>query len=416
MATVLRQPAFQPPAQPMAAPRRAPQPATYAQARATGMPPPLAQPMGARTLPPTTAPAPAAPTRPPPPNAADAATNPARFPAPPGFDSHAAAAEARLRAEQQAKLDAYKAGGGVVPADALFPGDPRLQAGGGPHGWSNEYTDTGHGYYTYQEPQFLPPGWYGGPQTPQAMTPERKYAGHAQYDPELFALWKQQHPNDPRQYAGPSALPPELAAKWYQQKGRELWQQAVVAQHNQPNNGQQPLPQGGLAVSTPGIPAGDSPYWAQQGQKWYQQQGKPLLPPPKAPPPPRAPATSTLTPAQQTSLQQDIAKNKQGAKPGAEFIDNAGHHYKMNKNGAWVDITDPNKRVRVTDTGGKFLTDQDRAQNVKQGNLKSDFATALGKTAAAQKVGSTAADKAAFAKKSQAYLQAVAKQAAKKKK
>src|SRR4030095_2021457 len=92
----------------------------------------------------------------------------------------------------------------------------------------------------------------------------------------FVAMWRQQHPNDPRQYEGPGALPQDEQQKWYAQKGRQMWQQAVVHQANQPNNGQSPVPQGGLSRPTTGIPAGDDPIWAQRGQQWYQQQGAPF--------------------------------------------------------------------------------------------------------------------------------------------
>src|SRR5262245_60513170 len=67
------------------------------------------------------------------------------------------------------------------------------------------------------------PGWTRGkpPVNPPVLTQAQKqakgdYSGHAQYDPELFAMWKQQHPNDPRaqQFLGTGGLPPEVAAKW----------------------------------------------------------------------------------------------------------------------------------------------------------------------------------------------------------
>lgn len=282
---------------------------------------------------------------------------------------------ARKRAEAQAKLDAYKQGGGTVPSGALLYDDPRLQAGGGPHGMSNEYTDSGHGYWTYQEPKTLPPGWVGGDLTPQgANNPylrQQQYAGHAQYDPRLWAQYIQSHPNATG-FQGIGGLPEDIRQQWLAAQGKKMWQEAVVKQHAQPNNGQAPMPQGGLAVTTPGIPAGDSKYWIDQARKYYSDMEKPYLKPkaaaPAAPQRPTTPAKSPISMQQQTSLQQDLAGRK-GAKPGATFTKD-GRTYTMNPKGAWVDTTDPNKRVRVTDRGGGFLTDKDRAANVAAGNKK----------------------------------------------
>lgn len=285
-------------------------------------------------------------------------------------------------AESKSLYDKWIAEGNTLPPGAVPIGDPRLKAGGGPHGWSNEYYHPSINgnpapyWLPIESADAQPAGWRGGHLTkqgadnPYAM--ETQYSGHAQYDPRLFDLWRQQHPNDPRQYAGPAGLPPELAQKWYAAQGHKMWQQAVVNQANQPNNGQGPTPAGGLSRTTPGIPAADSPYWSQQGKKWYEQQGAPFLPggargPAKPPaPPPRKAAVSPISTAQQGTLKTTLA-GKKGATPGTKFTQD-GRTYTMNPKGAWVDTTDPNARVRVTDRGGGFLGDTDRAKNVQDRN------------------------------------------------
>src|SRR5262245_32813845 len=119
MATILRRPAAMQ------------QPATYNQARATGMPPPMASPQSTRT-------------GNPPPTPAPSANRPGSQPAPPGFPTRAAWSIDQQRQRDQAAVDKFKAGGGVLPPGALLSGDPRLQAGGGPLGYSGTYYQTGN--------------------------------------------------------------------------------------------------------------------------------------------------------------------------------------------------------------------------------------------------------------------------------
>src|SRR5215471_13385637 len=205
MATIIPRPAIgaPPPPRPFST-QPAPQPATFAQARATGMPPPLASPMGVRTAgpgplqqppsptpgstPQPTAPPPAsAPPRlaPPPgvplPNPADATSG---MPAPPGFSSWAdyqADRRAKELASQKAAYDAWIAQGNTPPAGAVMPGDPRLYAGGGPNGTSVGYYQPNLGgnpapYWLPRDLHFMTPAELAAD---QAQTAAKREAGLA---------------------------------------------------------------------------------------------------------------------------------------------------------------------------------------------------------------------------------------------
>src|SRR5262245_16753763 len=157
------------------------------------------------------------------------------------------------------------------PPGAIMPDDPRLQAGGGPLGYSGTYyqVDKGGGAPTYWMPKVTEQEIQTARNAPKGSGLTQQ---QVQTNPKLYDVYRQQHPNGPLQFTGPGATPEEQA-KAYAAKGRSLWQQAVVNQQNSPGKGgSQPMPQGGLAVTTPGIPAGDDPYWAQQGKAWYQKQ------------------------------------------------------------------------------------------------------------------------------------------------
>jgi len=281
-----------------------------------------------------------------------------------------------------------------------MPGDPRLQAGGGPLGMSNMYYQTGHGFwlpkFSDQEIANMPK-----PAPPPALTPAEHQQRQLdiQTDPKLYDLYMQTHPGGNMPFLGPEGRGTDYANQVYANKARQMWQQAVVQQQMQPGKGgSAPLPQGGLAVSTPGIRAADDPWWIQQAKNWFAtQRGQydQRMPGWSAPPPPETrpttPAKSPISAAQQTSLQQTLAGKKQ-ARAGDSFTQD-GRTYRMNEQGAWVDVTDPNARVRVTNRAGGFLTDEQRAKNVAAGNA--------------------AAQQAANAK---AFLQKKAAAAAKKKK
>lgn len=110
-----------------------------------------------------------------------------------------------------------------------------------------------------------PGGYQGG-----SMEPPPSWTS----DPGMYQWYMnamaQQHPNQtPMAFdVDLSRLSPEEQNKFLAAQGRKLWQDRVNAQQMLPGKGgSQPLPQGGLAVSTPGIPGADDPYWIQQARR-----------------------------------------------------------------------------------------------------------------------------------------------------
>jgi len=102
------------------------------------------------------------------------------------------------------------------------------------------------------------------------MTPQLSWTSDpAMYDWYVKTM-AQQHPNQtPMAFdVDLSRLSPEEQNKFLAAQGKKLWRDAVNKQQNTPGKGgSQPLPQGGLAVSTPGIPGADDPYWIQQARR-----------------------------------------------------------------------------------------------------------------------------------------------------